>query len=73
VLIAQDEIERIHIENDVLSHTFDNRLVFPPLSRLRRVLDCGFGTASWAYQVAEENPNCEVSASHHRPGLYSQI
>lgn len=39
---------------------FDNRLIFPPLPALRRVLECGFGSASWAIDVAEQFPSCEV-------------
>ncbi|KAJ5175960.1 uncharacterized protein N7482_001837 [Penicillium canariense] len=39
---------------------FDDRLIFPPVHRLRRVLDCGHGAASWAIEVAEQYPNCEL-------------
>lgn len=42
---------------------FDNRLVFPPFQRLRRVLDCGYGSGLWAAEVARQNPNCQVSHS----------
>ncbi|KAL3418258.1 UMTA methyltransferase [Phlyctema vagabunda] len=57
--IDEDETERLRIQHDVLSRCFDGRLVFPPLTRLRRILDCGYGTASWAMEVAEQNPRCE--------------
>lgn len=40
--------------------TFDNRLIFPPLNRPRRVLECGYGTAAWAIAVAEQYPRAEV-------------
>ena len=60
----QDEIERLHVLNNVFNMTFDGRLLFPPLTRPRRILDCGYGTASWAIGVAEENPRCEVGHRH---------
>jgi hypothetical protein len=46
--------------HDVLNRTFEGRLLFPPLSRPRRILECGYGAASWASEVAEQNPRCEV-------------
>jgi hypothetical protein len=52
--------------HDVFNRMFDGRLVFPPVPRLRRVLDCGFGSASWAMDVAEQYPDCEV-----RPLFYT--
>lgn len=39
---------------------FDYRLLFPPLSEPKRVLDCGYGSAAWAIEVAEQYPDCEV-------------
>lgn len=48
--------------HNVFARLFDGRLIFPPISRERRILECGFGTASWAMEVAELNPNCEVSS-----------
>ncbi|OTA58477.1 S-adenosyl-L-methionine-dependent methyltransferase [Hypoxylon sp. EC38] len=51
---------------------FDGRSIFPPMGSLRRVLDCGFGTGLWAFQIAWENPRCEVigidvSPHHYNP------
>lgn len=39
---------------------FDSRLVFPPLASPRKVLDCGYGSATWAAEVAEQFPASEV-------------
>lgn len=39
---------------------FDGRLIFPPLANPKSVLDCGYGAASWAVEVAESYPDCEV-------------
>jgi len=39
---------------------FDNRLIFPPIPNPRRILECGSGSASWAIEVAEQYPECEV-------------
>ncbi|KAH8592911.1 S-adenosyl-L-methionine-dependent methyltransferase [Bisporella sp. PMI_857] len=58
----QDEMHRLNLEHELFNRVFDHRLIFPPINRLRRVLDCGFGTAQWASAVAEENPGCEVIA-----------
>ncbi|KAI5926166.1 S-adenosyl-L-methionine-dependent methyltransferase [Camillea tinctor] len=72
VPVDEDETIRLRIQHEVLSMTFDRRLIFPPISSLRRILDCGFGTGSWAFQVAWDNPRCEVrgidiSPHHHNP------
>ncbi|RDW90823.1 uncharacterized protein DSM5745_02598 [Aspergillus mulundensis] len=58
--VDEDEAERLELQHRILSKVFDNRLVFPPIPRLRRVLDCGYGTGAWAVDVAEQNPDCEV-------------
>ncbi len=56
----QDEIERLNIFHSVLHLVFDGQLLFPPLIRPRRILDCGFGTAAWSSEVADKYPRCEV-------------
>ncbi|KAI9371489.1 S-adenosyl-L-methionine-dependent methyltransferase [Aspergillus egyptiacus] len=58
--VDNDEAERQELQHRVLGRVFDNRLVFPPIPRLRRVLDCGYGTGCWAVDVAEQNPESEV-------------
>ena len=60
--LTQDESERLQILHNVLNRVFDGRLIFPPLTRLRRILECGYGTGGWACEVAEQNPRCEVSS-----------
>ncbi|KAH6663497.1 S-adenosyl-L-methionine-dependent methyltransferase [Halenospora varia] len=60
VPVDDDEIERLLAMHNVLTRVFDNRLIFPPLPRPRRILDCGHGSASWAIEVAAEHPRCEV-------------
>ena len=57
---SQDEAERLEIQHRVFQRVFDDRLVFPPIPRLRRTLDCGYGAGSWAVEAAEQYPNCEV-------------
>ncbi|TVY82294.1 Secondary metabolism regulator laeA, partial [Lachnellula suecica] len=54
-----EEVERSQIMHNVLNRVFDGRLIFPPLTRPRRILDCGYGTASWASEVAEQNERCD--------------
>ncbi|KAL2061827.1 hypothetical protein VTL71DRAFT_7205, partial [Oculimacula yallundae] len=56
----EDEIERLNIFHNVLNRVFEGRLIFPPIHRPRRILDCGYGTGVWASEVAEQNPQCEV-------------
>lgn len=58
--LNQEEAQRLEDQQQVFQRIFDNRLIFPPIHRLKRVLDCGHGSASWAVDVAEQNPDCEV-------------
>ncbi|KAI9774595.1 MAG: hypothetical protein M1840_002844 [Geoglossum simile] len=44
----------------MLNKAFDGRLIFPPIPEPKKILDCGFGTGSWATEVAEQYPECEV-------------
>jgi ubiquinone/menaquinone biosynthesis C-methylase UbiE len=46
----------------MLRTVFDNRLIFPPVVRPQRILECGFGAAHWAVDVAEHYPDAEVRA-----------
>ncbi|CDM31683.1 unnamed protein product [Penicillium roqueforti FM164] len=58
--VDEEEAQRLEDQQQVFQRIFDNRLIFPPIHRLKRVLDCGHGSASWAVDVAEQNPDCEV-------------
>ncbi|KKK13755.1 hypothetical protein ARAM_001665, partial [Aspergillus rambellii] len=58
--VDDDEAERLELQHRIFNKLFDNRLIFPPVSRLRRLLDCGYGAGSWTIDVAEQNPDCEV-------------
>ncbi|KAI6381089.1 hypothetical protein MCOR25_001388, partial [Pyricularia grisea] len=58
--VDEDEVERLYIMHQVFTMLFDRRLIFPPIRRPKRILDCGFGTGSWAIEVADQHPNCEV-------------
>lgn len=46
----------------MLRTVFDNRLIFPPVSKPEKILECGFGAADWAVDVAEHYPDAEVRA-----------
>lgn len=59
---VQEEAQRLDNQQLVFHRIFDHRLIFPPIPQLRRVLDCGHGSGSWAVEVAEEYPDCEVRA-----------
>ncbi|PMD36288.1 S-adenosyl-L-methionine-dependent methyltransferase, partial [Hyaloscypha variabilis F] len=54
-----DERWRLYLLYHVQDMVF-NRLIFPPLTRPRRILDCGSGVGLWAFQAAVEHPRCEV-------------
>ncbi|XRM39065.1 hypothetical protein ABZX51_002444 [Aspergillus tubingensis] len=58
--VDRDEANRLELQNKVFNKIFDNRLIFPRNCEPQRVLDCGHGAGSWAIQVAEEFPECEV-------------
>jgi len=69
----EDEISRLILENDVLNRlVFDGRLIFPPLSRPRRILDCGYGTANWAASVAAQFDRCEVVGIDVNPSMQTE-
>ncbi|KAJ5215428.1 uncharacterized protein N7498_001835 [Penicillium cinerascens] len=58
--IDDEEAQRLDEQQRVFQRIFDHRLIFPPIRRLRRILDCGHGSASWAVEVAEQHPDCQV-------------
>ncbi|KAK2775225.1 UMTA methyltransferase [Colletotrichum kahawae] len=58
--IDEDEIERLQMMHYLFSIVFENSLIFPPITRPRRILECGFGTGDWAIEVAQQHPSCEV-------------
>ncbi|KAJ4300434.1 hypothetical protein N0V88_003109 [Collariella sp. IMI 366227] len=56
----QDEIERLQYQHAIFNMMFESRLIFPPISRPRRILECGSGSGAWAMEVAQQHPECEV-------------
>lgn len=57
----QEEIDRLTDQHQILHLVFDEKLIFPPVQKLRDVLDCGYGAASWAVEVADYYPECKVN------------
>ncbi|KAL8719288.1 MAG: hypothetical protein Q9225_003690 [Loekoesia sp. 1 TL-2023] len=55
-----EETDRLESQHQVLNIVFDGRLFFPPVQRVRSVLDCGYGAASWGVEVAETDSSCTV-------------
>ncbi|KAI4171101.1 MAG: hypothetical protein LQ343_004513 [Gyalolechia ehrenbergii] len=55
-----EEADRLESQHQVLNLVFDGRHFFPPVQRVRSVLDCGYGAASWGVEVAETYPDCTV-------------
>lgn len=49
---------------------WNNGLYAPIVGDPEVILDCGFGTGTWAYDMAEYDPNCMVSHSRS-PGTQS--
>ncbi|KAF6837504.1 UMTA methyltransferase [Colletotrichum musicola] len=68
--IDEDEMERLQMMHIVLSIVFENSLIFPPVTRPRRILECGFGVGDWAIEVAEQHPSCEVVAIDICPHIW---
>ncbi|KAL6691820.1 S-adenosyl-L-methionine-dependent methyltransferase [Trichoderma pleuroticola] len=60
--IDEEEMTRLGEMHSMLRTVFDNRLIFPPVSRPQKILECGFGAADWAIDVAEHYPDAEVRA-----------
>ncbi|GAB1318836.1 hypothetical protein MFIFM68171_09046 [Madurella fahalii] len=58
--VDDDEIDRLQYMHGIFNMMFDNRLIFPPIPRPRRILECGSGSGAWAMEVAEQYPECEV-------------
>ncbi|KAL8950466.1 MAG: hypothetical protein Q9222_003506 [Ikaeria aurantiellina] len=56
----EEEADRLEAQHRIFNIVFDGRLFFPPVARVRSVLDCGYGAASWAIEVAENDPSCTV-------------
>ncbi|KZF25363.1 S-adenosyl-L-methionine-dependent methyltransferase [Xylona heveae TC161] len=67
--VDEDEVERLNLQHNVLNSTFDGRLIFPPVQKPRRILDCGYGSGSWASEVAEQHPDCEVTGIDISPQM----
>ncbi|KAE8336952.1 hypothetical protein BDV24DRAFT_140858 [Aspergillus arachidicola] len=55
-----EEAERLELQHQIFNKVFDNRLIFPPIPRPQKILDCGYGTGSWAIEAAEQHPKCKV-------------
>ncbi|KAF8437377.1 S-adenosyl-L-methionine-dependent methyltransferase [Terfezia claveryi] len=60
VPIDEVEFERLIRQHRALQRVFEDRLIFPPVSGPRKILDCGCGPAAWATDVAERYPESEV-------------
>ncbi|KAK4193909.1 S-adenosyl-L-methionine-dependent methyltransferase [Podospora australis] len=58
--VDDDEIDRLQYQHEVFNMIFENRSIFPPIPRPRRILECGSGSGAWAMEVAEQYPECEV-------------
>ncbi|KAK0619843.1 S-adenosyl-L-methionine-dependent methyltransferase [Immersiella caudata] len=58
--VDDDEIERLQYMHGIFNTMFENRLIFPPIPRPRRILECGSGSGAWAAEVAELYSECEV-------------
>ena len=57
----QEEAYRLETQHRMFNLVFDGRLIFPPVTGPKSVLDCGYGAASWAVELAERFPDCHAS------------
>lgn len=62
--VWQEEANRLEIQHQLFNLIFDGRLIFPPVTGPKNVLDCGYGAASWAVELAETYPDCQASFFH---------
>jgi len=58
--VDEEEADRLEAQHRVFNLVFDNRLIFPPVTSPKKILDLGYGAASWAVEVADAYPECEV-------------
>ena len=59
---ARQEMEGfLHIQHNLVKGIARDSLIYPPVGRLHKVLDLGYGTGSWAIEVANDYPGAEVS------------
>lgn len=69
VPVDGEEAYRLETQHRIFNLVFDGRLIFPPVTSLRKVLDCGYGAASWTVDLAESYPDCEVIGVDISPQL----
>ena len=62
--IWQEEAYRLETQHRLFNLVFDGRLIFPPVTSPKKVLDCGYGAASWAIELAENHHDCQASLSY---------
>ncbi|KAF1983327.1 S-adenosyl-L-methionine-dependent methyltransferase [Aulographum hederae CBS 113979] len=51
--VDEEEEERLDQQHRIFTLLFDDELFFPPIEYPRRILDCGYGQASWTNAMAE--------------------
>ncbi|KAJ4865241.1 methyltransferase domain-containing protein [Trichoderma breve] len=71
--IDEEEIARLGEMHSMLGTVFDNRLIFPPVSKPGKILECGFGAADWAVDVAEHYPDAEVVGLDISPHMIPEV
>ncbi|KAG0133499.1 S-adenosyl-L-methionine-dependent methyltransferase [Tuber indicum] len=66
--VDEYERERQEAQHEIFKLVFDRKLIFPPVHNPGKILDCGYGSGSWATDVAMKYPHCDVigvDISHH--------
>ncbi|KAL7961775.1 S-adenosyl-L-methionine-dependent methyltransferase [Trichoderma compactum] len=71
--IDEEEMTRLGEMHSMLRTVFDNRLIFPPVSKPEKILECGFGAADWAVDVAEHYPDAEVVGLDISPHMIPEV
>ncbi|KAI9844445.1 MAG: hypothetical protein M1838_002181 [Thelocarpon superellum] len=69
IWFAPEEAERLNLQHEVFNLVFDHRLIFPPITTPQKILDCGYGSAAWAIDVAEQFPDSEIVGVDISPQL----
>ncbi|KAF2455185.1 S-adenosyl-L-methionine-dependent methyltransferase [Lineolata rhizophorae] len=62
VPVDEEEEERLILQNQIMHYLFEEKLYFPDIPYPDKVLECGYGRASWAVQMAQTYEDCEITA-----------
>jgi hypothetical protein len=57
----KEEAQRLDEQHEILKTLHGARTIIAPIINPSRILDCGYGSGTWAVEVADLYPSCAVS------------